>query len=283
MQPYSFRGCLSIVALYPILSLLIMKLAQATAWLAFAGVLLSQPTQAQTVPTDSTFLSAAKKQVEQRYAQAIQDQSQLYNGAEYFNYTRYYQEVRGHQFFMSPTEQPGSVYYGGHQYANVPLLYDIRLDQVIIKQPTSSFSLKLVDEQVKNFSIHGHTFIRLEKDSVANQNITPGYYDLLLDKSIKLLAKHTKRMQAQPSQNTTRAEFTAADRYFIQKGNTYYAIKSKGSIISLFPESRKQLQKFARTNKLSFNKETREADIIQLLRYYTTLSPQETQASATTP
>ncbi|MBX0292678.1 hypothetical protein K3G63_19695 [Hymenobacter sp. HSC-4F20] len=247
-----------------------MQTLRVLAGSAAVGVCLGHYAHAQVAAPDSAFLATARTLAEQRYTAAIRDQSKLYNGSEYFNYTRYYQEVTGDQFFISAQEAPnGTVDYDGQVYTAVPLLYDIRLDQVVVKQPTSSFYLQLISERVRQFSLHGHTFVRLVRDSTVSQDVRPGFYDLLLDQSgVRVLARRTKKMQTQPSQGITRAEFYPYTYYFIELNNAYHSVKSKGSVISLFPAQRKALQQFARDRRLAFTKETREADILQLVSYY---------------
>ncbi|RSK49477.1 hypothetical protein [Hymenobacter rigui] len=246
---------------------------------AVLSLLLAHTVNAQTIAPDSSRLTAARTLTEQRYTQAIQDQSRLYNGTEYVNYARYYQASVGNQFFVSPDEAVGEIEYDGRLYGNIPLRYDLRTDQVIVKQPTSSFYVQLVPERVKRFSVHGHQFVRLEADSANAQGIRSGFYDLLLDKQVKVFARRTKQMQTQPSQNVTKAEFYAFTQYLIQVNNALHSVKSKGSVISLFPERRKELQRYAHDNRLAFTKETREQDIIRLADYYTSL-PAAPQANA---
>ncbi|RSK30253.1 hypothetical protein [Hymenobacter metallilatus] len=243
---------------------------------AVLSVLLVHAAAAQTATPDSAFLSQSRALTEQRYAQAIQDQSRLYNGTEYVNYARYYQASVGNQFFVSEQEALGAVEYDGNWYQNVPLRYDLRLDQVIIKQPTSSFYVQLVPERVKQFTVHGHRFVRLEGDS-STQSVRPGFYDVLLDKQVKVFARRTKQMQTQPSQNVTKAEFYAFTQYYIQTNHSLHAVKGKGSVVSLFPARRKELQRYAHDNHLTFSKETREQDIIRLADFYTSL-PEASQA-----
>ena len=227
----------------------------------------------QASPADSTFLAAATQQVQQRYADAITDQSQLYEGSEYVDYKRYYQEVKGHQFFDKSSPAAGSLIYKGHLFAGVPLLYDVRFDQIITQHPTNSFMLKLVSEQVTSFTLAGdHRFIRIAHDTTSKSSIPTGYYEVLLDNQVKLLAKRRKRIQEQPSQGAVNAEFTTIDRYYLQVGPEFYPVKGKSSVLGIFPEQRKALQKFVRDNKLTFAKSQREADLLALTRYYSTLT-----------
>ncbi|SNR75867.1 hypothetical protein [Hymenobacter mucosus] len=248
-----------------------MKISLPLYGLAVLSIASSRQAVAQSTSSDTTLLAAAKSQVAQHYTAHIQDQSQLYNGPEYFNYTRYYQEVQGNQFFGTATAQPGSVYYAGHYYSNVPLLYDTRLDQVVVQQPTNLFTLRLVSEKVSRFTLQGHTFIRLTKDTAANQDITPGFYDLLVDKGVTLLARRVKKIQVQPSQNITKASFSATNQYFIKRDRVYYPVKGRGSFISLFPDRRRELQQYAREKKLRFRKKGLEDDLIALVNYYASL------------
>jgi len=222
----------------------------------------------QTIRPDSAFISAAVNKAAALYTQTIDSESHLYHGLEYINYDKVYLE--GHQFYRTDKETEGTILYDGAQYTQVPLLYDLVLDQVIIEHPESSYQLSLISEKVKEFSFLGHTFIRLEPDTLSGSPIRTGFYDLLVAGNTSFLVRRTKNIQERAEQGGMKGEFHTKDKYYIQQQNRYYQVHSKKSVFQLFPDHKRELQKFARNNKLNFRKK-RESAIAQLIQYYNTL------------
>lgn len=222
----------------------------------------------QAALSDSTLISAAIKKASVLYTQAIDVESHLYHGLEYVDYDLSYLE--GHQFHRTNTETEGTVLYDGAQYTQVPLLYDLVLDQVIIEHPESAYKMSLISEKVKSFSYLKHTFIRLEQDTISDSPIRPGFYDLLVSGKATVLARRTKNIQERASQGGMEGEFHEKNRYYIQKNNQYYSVNDKKSVLKLFPNQKKELQKYVSSRKLNFRK-NRESALVQLMQYYNTL------------
>ncbi len=227
--------------------------------------------QAQVAPASSALVQQAQQVAVQAYRKAIDDQSQLYNGTEYFDYTRFYEVVEGHQFYPSETEQPGTLTYQGHSYEGVPLRYDTHLDQVIVKHPSSLFYVNLLAGRISSFSLGSRNFTRLG-GAVAEQAAGSGFYEVLLSAdSVRLLAKRYKNMLDQPAQNKTRVVFSSADRYFLQTKDNLRKINSKQSVLAAFPGQKKLLQRHIRDKHLFKNRQLREQDLVHIVLYRSTL------------
>lgn len=239
----------------------------------FLGYTCGNYSFGQSASSDSMLLSAAINNVTQRYTNALGDEAHVFNGKEYVNYDKYF--MKGHQFYKSNEEQPGAIYYDGYLFAGVPLLYDVVLDQIIISEPTGSLLFKLENNKIATFNVHGHSFIRLVTDSLASSAISTGFYDLLTDSKTRILAKRRKTMFEEATPKGMQGEFTEADKFFIRKNNTYYPVSKKKTLLAVFPNKKKELQKYIRSQHLKFKKESREAAIVKLVQYYDTLPQPE--------
>jgi hypothetical protein len=228
----------------------------------------SQLARAQVQPDNSRLVAASMAVLEKQYAQAFITHPQLYNGPEYVDYAKRYHARIGHQYFLTDEQQPGSVYYNNHYFPNLLLSYDVVFDQLLIQHATSPFMLRFVDKDMRSFTINEHYFIRIEADSTAPTAFRTGYYEVLVDSTVQLLAKRAKRRQERINQRQVDIEFTLTDRLFIKKDGIYYPIKSKSSVTRLFADHSKDVQQYIKDNKLKFRKAQREADIVQLTRYY---------------
>ncbi|MDO3416241.1 hypothetical protein Q3A66_14315 [Hymenobacter sp. BT770] len=228
---------------------------------------LGRPAFSQSAPELASAINAAQQQ----YTASFAGLPQLYNGPEYVDYAKRYQPRTGHQFFLWPDKQSGSVYYNGQAFGNLQLAYDVVLDQVVLSQPTSPLLLRLIPEKLEYFTLNNHRFRRLVADSASSRVIRTGFYEVLVDSSVQVLAKRAKRLQERIVTPNIAVEFTATDRLFMQKGGSYYAIKRKSNALRLFADKNKEMQKFIQQNKQTLNKLPLEASIVQLTRYYCSL------------
>lgn len=238
----------------------------------FVGLLGANGALGQATSVDSVFVAAAIQQLTNRYTAATESEWHLYNGKEYLDYDKYY--LRGHQFFKSAEEQAGSIYYDNYLYPAVPLRYDVLLDQLVLSPPESSLLFKLANDKVSYFNVHGHSFIRLVVDTLAQSAIRPGFYDLLVDGKTQVLAKRSKRIQEQATSRGMEGDFLVTDKFFIRKNDAYYPVNLKKSVLALFPAKKKELQKYIRSQRLKFRKTGRETALIKLVHYYNTLPPE---------
>lgn len=228
-------------------------------------------------PADSGYVAAAVEAATTRYTKAIGDNSLLFTGPEYLDYNMPY--MKGNQFFGTGKPQIGTVYYHGTVYTKVPLLYDMKLDQVVIQPPTNPLQFRLVDENVKYFVIDGHTFTRIIKDDSVRYSVPTGYYDLLVDGKAKVLAKRTKKTQTRRGLYGLEGSYLEETKLYLQKDNEFHPVTSRQSIVRLLSDRKTDLDSYARQHKLKFKKATQEASVIELVKYYNLLQGQVTQTN----
>lgn len=216
-------------------------------------------------------LAASVAAARLQYDASFEVHPQLYNGAEYADYSRQYHARTGHQFFLSTERQQGSALYNEHHFLNLPLSYDLVLDQLVLQQNSSSLLLRMVSEKVRYFYIGNHYFVRLVADTTKGKVLRTGFYEVLQQGRVQLLAKRAKRLQEQLKTHNTNVEFTPADRLFARKDGIYYAVRSKGAVKRLFADKAKEIQAYMQTNKLRLNKAQFEDTLVELTRYYNSL------------
>ncbi|UYZ59393.1 hypothetical protein [Hymenobacter latericus] len=232
--------------------------------------------QTPAAPADTTLLTAATEHLHRRYREALGSSAALYNGVQYVNYAS--ATAQGHQFFKSKNELRGSVHYDGYEFTDLAMQYDAKLDALLVNSFNSPAKFRLVDERVRHFVIDGHRFVRLVADSASAKVLTTGYYELLFagGPQLQVLAKHGKDLQTRMGPRLSYQEFTDVDRYYLRKGNAYHPVGSKGSVLAVLHDRKKELKKYAAEQNLKFKKENRATAIAQLVRHYHAL----TQAAA---
>jgi hypothetical protein len=245
-------------------------------WATLLNLLaLAQPafSQVATSSTAAAELSSNVAAARRLYTDAFFAHPQLYNGPEYIDYSKPYHERTGHQFYYSAEKQPGSVNYNGHRFNDLQVAYDIVHDQVVLSPPSSPLTMRLISEKVESFTLDGRQFIRLVADSSQSSVIRTGYYEVLLDTGVQVLAKRTKRMQEHLAQQFLNVEFIGRDFFFIRKAGAYHPVNRKSSVMRLFSDHGKEMQEYSKAQKLSFKKAKFEASIVQLASYYSSLPP----------
>ena len=244
-----------------------MKQSSTFLLLMTASLLLSQRASAQT-PGPEARLPPAAEALRQEYAGESVKYPYLYNGPEYAEYTRKYHTLKGNPFFLKPEMLPGTANYNDREFADVRLQYDLVLDQVVLSQPGNPLRLRFINEKVRAFSVDGHQFVRLTADSANADIIRTGYYELLADGPVQVLAKRSKTMYEHLNRPYIDASFTETNRLFMQKAGRYYSVRSKGSALRLFADHSKELQQYLKEHRLNFGKANRENALVELTRYY---------------
>jgi hypothetical protein len=238
--------------------------------LCFLSLVILKSASGQTVSLDTNQLQAAVKNVNAYYTKAIGEQLPLYNGPEYYFYNP--SEIRGSAYFMETTFTPGAVYYDGTAYTGVQLLYDIYKDQLVSVLRDQNTKYVLLRDRVQNFDLLDHHFININADTLmGNTVIKTGYYDELYHGKAQVLSRRYKTIQNYTS--TTGALeaynfFTATkEDFFIRKNNTYYQVASRGEILDVLRDRKKQIGQYIKTNNIKFNKDRGRA-LVSIATYY---------------
>ncbi|MVM41532.1 hypothetical protein GO730_34025 [Spirosoma sp. HMF3257] len=235
--------------------------------LLFSMLSLATRVAGQAPLSDSSFVQAAKNQAVRSYERTMHKQEHVYEGNEYIPHDH---RIKIHPFFPIDTLQPGSIAYNGVHYHDVPMLYDIVRDELAIQPPDGGYRVRLHTEKISAFSIGVHQFARIVGDSALG--VRTGFYEVLHNGKVKVLAQRVKTVHEDISSGTYKADYLVKDRFYIQKEGAYHEVKTKGSVLSLFPDQSKALRKYLRANKLKFNDEQREAAITQATKRYEELT-----------
>lgn len=236
------------------------------AWLL--GLAAPHQAAAQAV-ADSSTLAAATAAARQVYARTVRPESSLFNGPEYVDNTK--PGTIGHQFFLENTPQVGTVVYRQGSFQDVPLRYDLVLDQVVMTYPGQTAVITLVPVYIKSFTLGQHQFARLVADSTTGRIMPTGFYEVLLPGPVSLLARHTKRVQQAFVQQNLRFELRQTDQLFVRTASAAAEVSSLKNLLALLPAHKTEAQRYARQHHLRFAAAQREASALEVLRYYYTL------------
>jgi hypothetical protein len=198
------------------------------------------------------------------YKHSMYDQAGIFKGSEYGDYS--YTLSASHPYFDTSIYINGSVVYEGILYENMPMLYDIVRDVVIIRHFNKYHKIQLLSDKVSSFTIGDHHFIRLVADSNSSI-IQTGFYEKLHEGTLTVLKKNVKVIQPVPSMTEVKNMAYPKNYFFVVQNGNYYPITNERSLMKIFGDRKNAVQAYLKSNKIKFRKKKQEA-IVQGVAYY---------------
>lgn len=231
-------------------------------------IFLIIPAHGQNAAYDSSLYFSRLKAAVYAYHQFTGSSSRLYNGIQYVSYQ--FQSV-GNPFFLSDDSlSEGSVCYDGIVYDQIPLLYDIKRDQLVLQSFDGNTLIVLVRHRVSWFKLLGHTFIPVSADSASNLDV--GYYDLLYNGPHEVLERWTKSLQTSYSGLTADREFQQSVSYYIRNGNRFEELGTRKAALRMFHDKKAAIKTYLRKNKIKFHRDP-ATTLARMAAYYDQNTP----------
>jgi hypothetical protein len=192
-----------------------------------------------------------------KYFDFTGSQSLIYTGAAF---TSYDPSIITHPYFTKDSLTKGAVRYDGVWYEDIPLLYDIFNDRLIVCNTNGNY-LCPSPEKIERFLLDGHTFIQTPK----------GYYDLLTTGKLTIEAKRQKVVEEFNS--TVEVKRTTVERnyFFAVLGGKYTLLNNIRSLIDLMGEKKETVRQYLRQQGIDTRKD-KELALIKAADYYNNLS-----------
>ena len=223
----------------------------------------------QSLREDTTLKQAVVENTVTGFYNAIGEQSRLYNGPEYNFYDPI---IKGNAYFIDANNfANGTVEYDGFVYKNVPMMYDIYKDYVVVLLPNKSAKFRLINDRVQQFDLLDHHFVYLEA-SKDGKDINSGFYDQLYKGKTEILAKRTKSIQGTSGvSGSIDTYFTAKREMYVKNNGKYFSANSQGQLLSAFKDKKRELNQYIRTNKIKFGEDQEQA-AVKVAAYYDQLT-----------
>jgi hypothetical protein len=221
-------------------------------------------TSAQTsIPVDQS----PEKNVIEYFQKEMGENAHLYTGKEYTGYSN---GIKGFAFFLTDQMQSGDIFYDGTLYSNIPLLFDIVRQEVVINRYNQEARIKLLNEKLQYFTFSGHRFENIALSAGKDESLGNDIYDVVFNGKASVFVKRIKRIK-----NPIRAEdppvFVEEDVYYIRNGSNLYAVDSKNSLTGAMSDKKDLVKNYIRKNKFRFKRNI-ENDLISVAAYYSTLN-----------
>ena len=201
------------------------------------------------------------------YYDAMGEQSPLYNGREYVEYSGTIQV--GHPFYHTTEFAKGTIIYEGMQFNDAMILYDIVKDKVIIRHFNKIFRIDLPVEKIQEFHLLDHHFIRLYPDST--DLVEEGFYDKMYEGKINFFIKRRKLVTEERSGTDLLNVAEQKDIFYLQKEGVYHTVKTFKGLLNVFSNRSDAIRQHLRKNGIKFRK-AREVAVLMAVQYYDRLS-----------
>jgi len=223
---------------------------------------------AQELTSDSLTNSLSNTYPVKLYFNAIGENAHIYTGYEYFTPDR---NIKGSPYYLTDSPWPSDLIYDDSYYQNIPIMYDVVKDEVVINRLGQNFKISLVTDKLKSFTLRKHEFIRVSGDSVNGNQLATGFYDRLFNGRTIVLAKRKARLQETYVYSQINYEYIREDIYYVIVAGQIVQVDSKSSVLKLFNSKKSEIKAFIRKNKLNFKSDF-EKTLVAISAYYDQLT-----------
>jgi hypothetical protein len=182
-----------------------------------------------------------------------QANSGIVNGREY---QIPFKGFRTNPFFESEPRM-ATVFYNGYVYAQIPILYDIYNDAIVLCYRSSEGTsfIQLDKEKIESFQLHSQPFKKIAGD----------FYEVLFSRTdFLLVARRIKTRQVQ----ATVVDYERADRYYLIQNNEWIKLTGKKSFNkTLTRAARKRVKAFVKENRIKKGRVT-DSDLSRIVSFY---------------
>ena len=179
--------------------------------------------------------------------------------------------LSGNPFLDSTTARPGTIVYNGIRYDEVPMLFDIAKNTVVVVSPYSNFMQELLNNRISRFSLNDHDFVNLTAAETGNQ-MPGGFYEILFDgKASKLYKKHLKAIKEIISNEKVNRVIEEAEEYYILKDGRYHPVTRAAQVAEIYKDHAQQMRAFMRNIHFR-NTRNHAGKLPEIVAHYETLS-----------
>ena len=167
-------------------------------------------------------------------------------------YQPVYANVVGSQYLIR-TLSTGEILYREKMYQNLPMWYDIYADDLIylMRQDMNVNRIRLPRDFIREFELDTRQFINSSYGRYANIGLDMGYYEILFEDRVTLLAKRNINVVTRDSV----PHFIRADGWFLVINGKAHRIHNKKSFMeAVGNESKDEMSRFSKIKKIRWRK-----------------------------
>lgn len=214
---------------------------------------------AQSRHDDSLMFSASVS-----YLKLMGENASLFNGGEYVSPR---QQIDGFPFYGQENQYKGALYFSGVWYFNLPIHLDLVNDKILMWSFDGSRLLMLNADKIERVKLGETHFMNASLISNPATSTKTGFYQLVYDGKIKVLAKRQKVIVQKSSSDRAFAFYKQFTKYFIVVNDKWSEVGSKNSVLNLLSDKGGALKAYINKEKLNYKKST-EIFLEKVVRYY---------------
>jgi len=163
----------------------------------------------------------------------------------------------------------GELCYNRVVYKGILMRIDLYRDEITVMSPDVPHRIVLNNNKFNYAVLNGTMIINAVDEKKSNAK----FLVLLHNGTYPVVKKHTLRIieESNSLDRVLRRSFQIQTQFAVYRDGYPYPVKSKNSILKLFPDRKKELNEYAKLHKLDFNKQI-EKSIISLVNHYETLT-----------
>jgi hypothetical protein len=211
-----------------------------------------------------------------RYAKSLYSENyklRIYHGTRHVPILINREIDKGSPYYLRDVTMEENVTSDGVEYSKIRIVFDLIQNEVVSVMPGTGAFVSLATNKIDRFTLSGHTFVNLKKESIRQPDFKPGFYDLLYDgKKIKVFAKRIKVYSE--SSNTIKygaaiqKVYTDKSEIFLLKDEHLFAVKNKKTLLSLINDKKSQIDSYIERSRLKISKNNFEKAIVDILKEY---------------
>jgi hypothetical protein len=206
---------------------------------------------------------AQSEQPAARYLAAAGACSPVYTGKIPLPYPSHFTD---YPYLRTPEFTEATLSYDGTVYPGVRMRLDVYHGRLLASPPGKSYEVILPPERVDFAKLHGCHVFYFRPDGLKGAP-SAGYCLLLHEGDCRVISRPGCSMHEMSKDGVETGWFRFSTKYYILKDSVYYAVKSKGSLLKIFPSHRKELSRYIREQRLNFRRNTEEAIVATVKQY----------------
>ncbi|MDB5132743.1 MAG: hypothetical protein JWR02_2492 [Mucilaginibacter sp.] len=232
-------------------------------WLTVAfPILFFSASVAQTISVDSLQYNKAAAKAVDLYNEQIAGQSEIYNGTAYESPAK---ATKGSVYFQDKNYfTAGIIRYNNTWYKNIPVLYDV-FNDLMVAESRNRVNYILRDDKLSDVYFLNHHFTYVYGD--AGNGLKSGYYDELYSGKLEVFVKRIKIVNNSVSSQSVEVIYKDNSDIYIKKDGKYFSVNSKGAVLDILKDKKRELKQYLTNNNMKFNKD-KEGSVASLARYY---------------
>jgi hypothetical protein len=158
-------------------------------------------------------------------------------------YEKYRTLKDNNQYFLKNEFVKGDVTYQNQIFYDVLIKYDLAEDNLIVNLPSTFENRSIILEKyfLEKFTLQNSTFLNLKNH---------GLHELLFSSNgVILYKKWIKLKKKKLNKSFVYYKFIEENFYSLRLNNNYYEINNKKDIIKIFPNQKKLISSFFKSNK----------------------------------